>query len=247
MIHQKHTFYVIQDWMLDLDLDLTETAVLAIINGFSQDGDSAFRGSWSYLQRYTKCSRRTVARSLKRLVDLGYIRKNDVFIGGVKFCEYSVDTGSVTETPVVPNMQEVVPTGHGGGVRLAPNNKVDNGDTSVSPNNENKRARATSKSFDFVGALVGLGVDRTTAENWAATRKKAGATNSGTQLDEIVKQFERAASLYGMTPQDCVACAEVNSWRGFRASWEKVKLYADEKYASNRGAGRVPRYTGDTI
>ena len=247
MIRQKNTFYVVQDWMLDLDLDLTETVVLAIINGFSQDGDSTFRGSWAYLQRKAKCSRRTVARILKRLVDLGYVKKRDVFQGGVKFCEYLVDTSGVTETPVVPKLQEVVPAVHGGGVTLAPNNKDDNGGTSVPPNSENTARARENKKFDFVSRLVEAGVDPKTAADWEETRKKAGATNSETQLADLLKHFERAAKLYGMTPQECVDCAESNSWRGFSASWEKVKQYADEKHAGNRGAGRVPRYTGDTI
>ena len=40
----KATYYVIQDWMLDLDLDLTEVAILAIIKGSLARGLRYFSG-----------------------------------------------------------------------------------------------------------------------------------------------------------------------------------------------------------
>lgn len=145
---KKTSFVVIQDWMLDLDLDLTETVIFAVIWGFSQDGESRFRGSWRYLQNTAKCSRAKVSRSLKMLVENGYVKKVDKVTGGVKLCEYYIETGGITERRVVSlGDGEVVSQGDGGGISARPNNKEYNGDTIVSPNREN-RGRALEEDDD---------------------------------------------------------------------------------------------------
>ena len=73
-----HTGYTsIPDWMLSYDLDIYETIILAVIFGFSQDGDSTFSGSQNYLARKAKCTRRKVAMALPKLVDMGLVIKID--------------------------------------------------------------------------------------------------------------------------------------------------------------------------
>lgn len=81
-------YTIIPDSFLDLDLDLTEIAILSVIYGFSQDGDSTFKGSWRYLQSKAKCGRTKVFKSLLKLTDMGLIQKIDLDIHGVKFTEY---------------------------------------------------------------------------------------------------------------------------------------------------------------
>lgn len=80
----------IPDWMLSLDLDVYETIILAVIFGFSQDGDSTFSGSQNYLARKAKCTRRKVAMALPKLVDLGLVIKIDKDVRRIKHCEYKV-------------------------------------------------------------------------------------------------------------------------------------------------------------
>lgn len=94
----KGGYIVIQDWMLRLDLDLTETMMYAVIYSFSQDGESTFRGSQAYLATKCKCSRAKVTRTLPKLVAMGLIEKTDRNINGIHLCEYSAtDTGCITE------------------------------------------------------------------------------------------------------------------------------------------------------
>ena len=95
-------YTIIPDSFLDLQLDLTEITILSVIYGFSQDGDSTFEGSWNYLARKAKCSRRKVSMALPKLVELGYVQKIDVDIHGVKFCKYKVNAnciGSACDAP----------------------------------------------------------------------------------------------------------------------------------------------------
>ena len=80
----------IPDWMLSLDLDVYETIILAVIFGFSQDGESTFAGSLKYLCKKAKCSRRKVTMVLPRLVQKGLIVKIDKEVRGVRLCEYRV-------------------------------------------------------------------------------------------------------------------------------------------------------------
>jgi len=80
----------IPDWMLSLDLDVYETIILAVIYGFSQDGDSTFSGSQNYLAKKAKCTRRKVTMVLPKLVEKGLIIKIDKEVRGVHLCEYKV-------------------------------------------------------------------------------------------------------------------------------------------------------------
>lgn len=85
-------YTTIPDWMLAIDIDLYEIIILATIYGFSQDGDSAFKGSQAYLALKAKCSRRKVAMALARLLELDLIVKRENNLNGVRFCEYKVST-----------------------------------------------------------------------------------------------------------------------------------------------------------
>ena len=92
----------IPDWMLSLDLDVYETIILAVIFGFSQDGESTFAGSLKYLCQKAKCSRRKVTMALPNLVEKGLIIKIDKEVRGVHLCEYRVSPmcmGSASDAP----------------------------------------------------------------------------------------------------------------------------------------------------
>ena len=101
-------FTTIPDWMLSLDLDIYEVIILAVIYGFSQDGESSFTGSQNYLAWKAKCSRAKVARALPRLVEMGLIHKKDVTIRGVNLCEYRV---CLSDTGCISRIQGVVSPG----------------------------------------------------------------------------------------------------------------------------------------
>lgn len=115
----------IPDWMLDFDLDVYETIILAVIYGFSQDNESTFRGSQKFLAKKAKCSVRKVANSLKNLTELGLIKKRDLDIRGIHLCEYSANVGSECGAG---DMHEV----HGGYARGAYNNIEENNNNTLS-------------------------------------------------------------------------------------------------------------------
>lgn len=94
---KDNNFITIQGWMrTQLNLSGNELIAMALIYGFSQDGESAFIGSMSYIANWIGVSRRTAVRVVESLVKKGYIKKTDVVRNNVKFCNYAV-TDSVLE------------------------------------------------------------------------------------------------------------------------------------------------------
>ncbi|UVX67670.1 MAG: Replication initiator protein A (RepA) N-terminus [Namikivirus ikeda] len=71
-----NNFITIQGWMrTKLNLKGNELLVYALIYGFSQDGQSRFKGSRKYIADWCGCSLNTVDRALGSLVDKGFLAK----------------------------------------------------------------------------------------------------------------------------------------------------------------------------
>ena len=86
---KPNNFINIQGWMVtELGLKGNELIIYAIIAGFSQDGESNFHGSLSYLSEWTNTSKQTVINCLISLQDKGLIIKNEFYVNNVKNCEY---------------------------------------------------------------------------------------------------------------------------------------------------------------
>ena len=82
-------YIVIQDWMIsDLHLKGNELLTYALIYGFSQDGESEFKGSLKYISKFLGVSKSTAQRNLENLANRGVIEKRVEEISGVKFNRY---------------------------------------------------------------------------------------------------------------------------------------------------------------
>lgn len=85
----KSRYIVIQEWMItELGLKGYELLVYALIFGFSQDGESRYHGSLSYMGKWLKTSDQTLLNALKSLYTKGLIERAEVFKGNQKFVEY---------------------------------------------------------------------------------------------------------------------------------------------------------------
>lgn len=83
---------VIDGWMINkLNLKGNELIVYALIYGFSQDGESEFYGSRSYIAEWCNSSLPTVDKSLNDLVGKEYILKRTEIINNVTFNRYKVN------------------------------------------------------------------------------------------------------------------------------------------------------------
>ncbi|MGN0807952.1 MAG: helix-turn-helix domain-containing protein [Candidatus Coproplasma sp.] len=73
---KNENYYTIFGWMLnELHLKGNDLKIYALIYGFSQDGESEYKGSLSYLKEFGGVSQATLIRSLERLESLGYVVK----------------------------------------------------------------------------------------------------------------------------------------------------------------------------
>ena len=87
----KDSNYInIAGWMGNrLGLRGNDLICFAVIYGFSQDGESQFRGNLNYLTECMFCSRPTALLALDKLISLGYITKETVVLDGKKRCYYA--------------------------------------------------------------------------------------------------------------------------------------------------------------
>lgn len=122
----------IQGWMITkLKLTGNELVLYAIIYGFSQDGETKYRGSLSYMQKATNLSKRTIVNLIDRLVKAKLIKK-----------EFN-QTGNLYSAEIAPVPEQVVQKVHRGSAKNAPltsaknahnNNKYNNKDNNTSSN-----------------------------------------------------------------------------------------------------------------
>lgn len=111
-------YIVIQDWMIsDLQLRGNELLTYALIYGFSQDGESEFKGSLKYISSFLGVSKSTAQRNLENLVNRGVIEKRVEEISGVKFNRYIAREKA--EPPIVKMGTGCGQNGYGGVVKTS--------------------------------------------------------------------------------------------------------------------------------
>lgn len=91
MAKVKNEHYItIQEFMVnDLELSGNELIAYALIYGFSQDGESYFKGSLSYVAKWLNCSKATACTILNKLSDDGFLEKKEKNVNGVRLCDYT--------------------------------------------------------------------------------------------------------------------------------------------------------------
>ena len=135
-------YIVIQDWMIsDLQLKGNELLTYALIYGFSQDGESEFKGSLKYISEFLGISKSTAQRSIEKLVDRGIVEKRVEEISGVKFNRYMAHEKA--DTPIVKTSTGCSQNDHGGIVKMTTNNtNIYNTNNNASNNTKDKSVPA---------------------------------------------------------------------------------------------------------
>ena len=132
------------------NLSCNDMVIAGIIFGFSQDGESAFTGSLSYLQAWTGLTKQGIIKILKKLIDKGIIIKETELRNGVRFCRYKI--GDKETLPVLNSSLPVVNSVEqggklslmGGGKLSLPNNiDIDNKD-----NNKESKEKSTPTQIE---------------------------------------------------------------------------------------------------
>lgn len=90
---KNENYITIQGWMRkELGLSGNELLAYALVYGFSQDGESTFRGSLSYVAEWLGCSKQTAITTLRKLVEKGLIERIEEPINGILFVRYRILT-----------------------------------------------------------------------------------------------------------------------------------------------------------
>lgn len=142
-------YIVIQDWMIaDLQLKGNELLTYALIYGFSQDGESEFKGSLKYISEFLGVSKRTAQRSIENLVDRGIVKKRVEEISGVKFNRYVAHEKA--DTPIDKMATGYSQNDHGGIVKMTTNNtNIYNTNNNTNNNTKDKGAPAKKEPEQY--------------------------------------------------------------------------------------------------
>ena len=84
--------------VVDLGLSGNELICYSLIFGFTQDAETEFRGSLSYLASALNVTKQNAKKIIDRLIDRGLIEKREMYFSGVKFCHYVANRHGVAET-----------------------------------------------------------------------------------------------------------------------------------------------------
>ena len=170
-----------------LKLKGNELLVFALIHGFSQDGESRFKGSLRYLIEWTGLDKSTVIKLLKQLVDKQYINKFEYEKNKVRYCEYTSNYWVALEwleNPTTPRLENPTPVvGKSDTIKIDDiNNSFDNDNTELKnsvlfPDEEKKVEEPKEKKTLFRNSDVykmvkfenGVGVDYSEFESKFAT------------------------------------------------------------------------------
>lgn len=125
---RDQSFYVINGWMVNqLGLKGRELHIYAIIYGFTQDRETEFSGSLSYIADWLGCTKKTAVETLKSLISKGLIEKNQEEICGVKVNYYKA---------ILPPQKPPVPLYEGSVKITPPSVKTTQGSVKITPEND---------------------------------------------------------------------------------------------------------------
>lgn len=128
---REGNYYVVLPFMAKMGLKGLDKEIYAIVYGFSQGGVGSFDGSLSYLMEWTNATKQGVLKSLRKLVDEGFLEKEEAIVGGKRQIRYKARQVKPESSGVV---HQIFPTGK----LSSPSevNSVDRGGKLSSPNNK---------------------------------------------------------------------------------------------------------------
>lgn len=136
------TYVNIQSFMVnELHLSGNALIIYAVIYGFSQDGDSWFTGSRSYLAAWCQASKSTVSRNLETLCADGLIERREHVKAGVLLVDYRAVRGAQNEQGRTQNEQGGMPKMGRGGVPKMSTHTIEADTLDPKPSREHRGPR----------------------------------------------------------------------------------------------------------
>lgn len=215
-----NNFIAIQGWMRNkLNLKGNELLIYALVYGFSQDGESRFKGSRQYIADWCGCSLDTVDRSLSSLVNKGFIAKyphtGDY---GRRLVDYAVVTAPVAATPVPAPAQTAA---------QAPAQDAWGDTTNAAPEQFHQpiaepaakpQPKKTRKAHSFDDIIDNYTNDPKTKDllsAWLQNRKAKRAAMTDRAIQGNINKLDRIAQESRMSVNDYLDEVICRGWSGF--------------------------------
>lgn len=189
----SRNFLTIQGWMSNrLKLKGNDLLLFALIYGFSQDGESYFTGSVSYMCNWLNCSKPTVNKSLFNLIELGVIIKKSETIQGVTFNSYKVSLQGVKK--LYMGGKETLQGGgketlQGGGKETLPNNILLDKDTLDNTDNTKEKSEIEISHPSFFDLEKEISEEELLKKQEEERRKKVAPKKEETDPQNIIDIF----------------------------------------------------------
>lgn len=195
-------YYVVHGFMLNrLGLKGTALNVYAIIYGFSQDGESEFKGSRTYLCDFTGATRPTIDKALEELTERGLITKTTERINNVVFNKYRADLDAVK------NFTGYKETLQGGCKETLHNNDIIN----------NKNIEERKKGFDDLIEKYSNGDEevKTWLGEWLKVRKAKRAPLTDKAIELNLQKLDGYAKESNLTVAEYLKEVISRGWQAF--------------------------------
>lgn len=220
---KDNNFISIQGWMrTKLNLKGNELLIYAVIYGFSQDGESRFKGSRKYISEWCGCSLDTVDRTLNSLTNKGLIAKyphiND---DGVRLVDYAAILTAITatQTPAAPTVPatpatpaEPDPWGD------ATNTTPEQSQQPAAEPEPAPRPKKTRKAKSFDAIIDGYTDDPQTKDllgAWLQNRKAKRAAMTDRAIQGCINKLDRCAQESRMSVNDYLNEVICRGWSAF--------------------------------
>lgn len=202
----NNNYYVICGWMInELGLKGIKRDVYAIIYGFTQNYDTKFNGSLTYLQEFTGASRQSIVAALKELTEEELIEKEVVKNG----CRYwSKNLTSLQEKwskNLTETSQKILqPINQDNNNKLYINKKINNNKSTILTDSELRdliekefnNVAVTHKFLEYVEMRKGQGKNK-------AVRTQATLTSCINKLRRYARTSNEAVEILTNSIENC--------------------------------------------
>lgn len=215
---KDNNFIAIQGWMrTKLNLKGNELLIYALIYGFSQDGESRFKGGRKYIADWCGCSLNTVDRSLNSLVNKGCLAKypsTDTY--GNRLVDYIAIHPTATATPAPTVTQSPAPAQDPwANTTNATPEQSQPPIAEPKPRTQPKKTRKTNSFDAIIDAYTSDPTTKDLLGAWLQNRKAKRAAMTDRAIQGNIDKLDRRAQESHMSVNDYLDEIVCRGWTSF--------------------------------
>lgn len=229
---KDNNFIAIQGWMrTKLNLKGNELLIYALIYGFSQDGNSSFKGSRKYIADWCGCSLDTVDRTLGSLVNKGLLAKYPhTDDRGSRVVDYAAiyPPAAATPAPATTQSPAAAQAPAQDPCAGAPNATPGQSQTPIAepePKPQPKKTRKANSFDDIIDAYTNDPQTKDLLGAWLQNRKAKRAAMTDRAIQGCIGKLDKCAQESQMSVNDYLDEVVCRGWSAF---------FPIENYRNNR-------------